>query len=186
MKNFNLNSIVKIGIFGALVIVLSLTPIGLITIGPVRVTTVHIPIIIVGVLEGKTVGALVGLIFGLFSFFQHLSGISVLSFMFINPLVSVFPRIMIGYTSGLIYEKSKHIKHITRLIFSSIVGTISNTFGVLFFAYIFFASRIGKVLNKDPLAFILGIASTNGVAELILACIVVPVVCLRLNKIKNS
>ena len=33
----------KIGVFGALTIVLGLTPLGMIPIGPVRVTTLHIP-----------------------------------------------------------------------------------------------------------------------------------------------
>ena len=36
----------KIGVFGALTIVLGLTPLGMIPIGPVRVTTLHIPTIV--------------------------------------------------------------------------------------------------------------------------------------------
>lgn len=188
MKNFNVNSIVKIGIFSALVIVLSLTPFGLIPLPflPIRITTVHIPIIIIAILEGKTVGFFVGLIFGLFSFFQHLSGISPLSFVFINPLVSVFPRAMIGLLSGYVYELTSGKSNIIRSFVASIVGSITNTFGVLFFMYIFFAKKLLEVTGINPLKFVLGIAFSNGMGEVIVACIIVPLVVLKLKKVKEN
>lgn len=185
MNKINVKSISKIGIFSALLIVLSLTPIGLIPIGPLRITTVHIPIIIIAILEGKEIGLFVGLIFGLFSFFQHLSGISILSFIFINPLVSVFPRAMIGYLSGYFYEKSKVNDNI-KLFLSSVIGTVTNTFGVLFFAYIFFAEKIQSVLKINALKFIFGIISTNGIGEIVFACLIVPFVVKKLRKSRAS
>ena len=42
----------KIGVFGALTIVLGLTPLGMIPIGPVRVTTLHIPTIVAALVAG--------------------------------------------------------------------------------------------------------------------------------------
>lgn len=186
MKKFNVGFISKIGIFSALVIVLSLTPIGLIPLGPLRITTVHIPIIAIAILEGKEVGFFVGMSFGIFSFLQHLSGISPLSFIFINPLVSVFPRAMIGFFAGLVYEKTAKLSNMIRLILSSIVGTLTNTIGVLSFAYIFFASRIGSTLKVNPLNFILGIISTNGVGEVVLACMLIPLIVLKLKKANKN
>lgn len=185
MNKINVNSISKIGIFSALVIVLSLTPIGLIPLGPLRITTVHIPIIIIAILEGKEIGLFVGMIFGLFSFFQHLSGISILSFIFINPLVSVFPRAMIGFLSGYFYEKFKASENL-KLILASIIGTLTNTFGVLSFAYIFFADRIASTLKVDPLKFIFGIISTNGIGEVAVACLIVPFVVKKLRKSRTK
>ena len=138
MKNISTKSITKIGILSAIVIILSLSPIGFIPLGPIRITTVHIPIILIALIEKPTVSFFVGLIFGLFSFFQHLSGISPLSFMFINPMVSILPRALIGigtyYT--FIFVK-KYIKNIFNVVFASMVGTMINTFGVLSMAYIF-------------------------------------------------
>ena len=112
MKNISTKSITKIGILSSIVIILSLSPIGFIPLGAIRITTVHIPIILIALIEKPTVSFFVGLIFGLFSFFQHLSGISPLSFMFINPMVSILPRALIGvgtyYTFNFI---KKYIKN---------------------------------------------------------------------------
>ena len=71
MKNISTKSITKIGILSAIVIILSLSPIGFIPLGPVRITTVHIPIILIALIEKPTVSFFVGLIFGLFSFFPQ-------------------------------------------------------------------------------------------------------------------
>lgn len=44
--------------------VLGLTPLGIIPIGPLNATILHVPVIIGAVLEGPVVGFVIGLIFG--------------------------------------------------------------------------------------------------------------------------
>ena len=91
MKNISTKSITKIGILSAIVIILSLSPIGFIPLGPVRITTVHIPIILIALIEKPTVSFFVGLIFGLFSFFLQNFQLSVFLFQFpTNPNFPVF------------------------------------------------------------------------------------------------
>ena len=84
------------GIMGALCIVMALTPIGYIPIGPTKATIIHIPVIVAAILEGPLVGAIVGLIFGLSSILNALLFPTVTSYVFLNPLVSVVPRILVG------------------------------------------------------------------------------------------
>ena len=184
MKNISTKSITKIGILSAIVIILSLSPIGFIPLGPVRITTVHIPIILIALIEKPTVSFFVGLIFGLFSFFQLLSGISPLSFMFINPMVSILPRALIGigtyYT--FIFVK-KYIKNIFNVVFASMVGTMINTFGVLSMAYIFCSNQIYEVLKINPAKFLFGVAISNGIPEIIVCSILVPMIYKSLQKI---
>ena len=57
--------IVVIGILGAITVVLGMTPLGFVPIGPLNATTMHIPVLIAAFIEGPVVGAFVGLIFGL-------------------------------------------------------------------------------------------------------------------------
>lgn len=59
-----------VGMLGAISVVLGLTPLGFIPIGPAKATIMHIPVIIGSIIEGPIVGLLIGLIFGGFSMFQ--------------------------------------------------------------------------------------------------------------------
>lgn len=187
MKNISIKEISKIGLFSALIIILSLSPLGFIPIGAIRITTIHIPIVIIAILEKPRISFFVGFIFGLFSFFQHLQGISTLSFIFINPFVSVLPRALIGvcaYYSYVFFKK--HLNNTISLVLSSVVGTFINTFGVLFFAYIFCKNQIYEVLKIDPKKFLLSVALTNGIAEIIVCSIVAPIILKKLLSRKKS
>ena len=55
------------GFFIALQIVMTVTQIGYIPIGPINVTTMHIPVILAGIFLGPNYGAAVGFVFGLTS-----------------------------------------------------------------------------------------------------------------------
>ena len=57
-------------LFIAIEILMVMVPfLGFIPIGPLRATTLHIPVIIAGIVLGKNKGAQVGLVFGLSSLF---------------------------------------------------------------------------------------------------------------------
>lgn len=63
-------------------------------------TTLHVPVIIGGILEGPIVGLVLGLIFGVFSWLQ--AGILGVV-MFQDPLVAILPRLFIGITAWAAY-----------------------------------------------------------------------------------
>lgn len=104
VKKFDVRKMVIVGVLGGVSAVLGMTPLGFIPVGPTRATIMHIPVIIGAILEGPIVGALVGLIFGLFSIFQALTNPTPVSFVFLNPLVSVVPRVLIGIISYYVFE----------------------------------------------------------------------------------
>ncbi len=96
-----------VGILGGISIVLGMTPpLGFIPVGPTRATIMHIPVIIGGaIVEGPLVGGLIGLIFGLFSMFQAATNPTPpVSFVFLNPVVSILPRVLIGVVTYYVYE----------------------------------------------------------------------------------
>ncbi len=108
-KAFNARNIAVIGLLGALTAVLGMTPIGFIPIGPTRATIMHIPVIVGSILYGPLVGGFVGLIFGIFSIINALVNMTVVSFVFLNPLISVVPRVLIGIGSYYAYKGVKTI-----------------------------------------------------------------------------
>ncbi|WP_353094375.1 ECF transporter S component [Tissierella praeacuta] len=129
-KGFSVRKMTIIGVLGAVSVVLGMTPLGFIPIGPTRATIMHIPVIIGAIMEGPVVGGFIGLIFGLFSIFQAMTNPTPVSFVFLNPLVSVLPRVLIGVVSSYVYTilrklgKSK-TKTILYFIWLVIVGYLS-------------------------------------------------------------
>lgn len=108
-KKFSVRKMAIIGVLGAISAVLGMTPLGFIPVGPTRATIMHIPVIIGALIEGPVVGAFVGLIFGLFSIFQAVTNQTPVSFVFLNPLVSIVPRVLIGITSYYVYNGLKNL-----------------------------------------------------------------------------
>ena len=238
MKRDNVLSIRRmtiIGILGAISIVLGMTPLGFIPIGPTRATIMHIPVIIGAIVEGPIVGAIVGLIFGLFSIFQAITNPTPVSIVFYNPIVSVLPRVLIGITTYYTYNAIKKLGNKNTMIvlnliwaaiivylsygiyqniinsdsilmilinvlliiivliiayytfsklksksldiiIATIVGTLTNTVGVLSLIYLLYAERFVAGLGLDistARSTIFGIAITNGIPETIIAIIIV-------------
>lgn len=176
------------GMLGAITVMLVFTPLGLIPLGPFNATTLHIPVIIGAIMEGPIVGASIGLIFGVTSLIKHLTAPIPISFIFWNPIISVIPRILIGIISYYFYRSIiKVIKNDKASYFlTGIVGTFVNTFFVLGFAYIIYAKDLVEKFSLPGGAgpFLLGIATANGVPEMLLSAIITTSVVAALKKIK--
>ena len=109
------------GVLGAISVVLSITPLGLIPVPNLSsyATTMHIPAIIGGIIGGPGVGALVGLILA-FSTLHLFAG---------NVLACFLPRILIGVVAYYIWRWSG--KKDWGIVLGSLGGTFTNTIGVL-------------------------------------------------------
>ncbi|MBC8587952.1 ECF transporter S component [Paratissierella segnis] len=247
-SKFNVRKLTIIAILGAISAVFGMTPLGFIPVGPTRATIMHIPVIIGAIMEGPVVGGCVGLIFGLFSIFQAITNPTPVSFVFLNPLVSILPRVLIGIftyyvynalrkignkkTMGILYvlwiliilylgngiyidivEKKpiyllltnvaliiltlilayfthKNLKRSSLdIIISTIIGTLTNTVGVLIMIYFFYGEKFVEALGQDisiARKVIFGIGITNGIPEIIIAIIIVTVVVGALKKETND
>ncbi len=123
-EKFNVRKMAIVGILGALTAILGMTPIGLIPVGPTKATILHIPVIIGAIMEGPVVGAFVGLIFGLFSIYSAITSPTPISFAFLNPLVSVLPRILIGITSYYVFKALKNLGSKKTLVLLNVIWAL--------------------------------------------------------------
>ncbi|RAO99541.1 membrane protein [Petrotoga sp. 9PW.55.5.1] len=178
--------LVTISLLSGISFVLGFTPLGFIPIPPANATTMHIPVIIGAILEGPVAGMVIGLIFGVSSIIQALLRPNILSFAFINPLVSVLPRILIGLVSYYSYwlvlkffssekEKVSKWKESVSVGVSAALGTLINTAGVLGMMYLIFSERIATAMGVGTNAVggvLLAIALTNGIPEIIIAVLI--------------
>ncbi|MEF9991513.1 MAG: ECF transporter S component [Paraclostridium sp.] len=189
-KKINVRQMAIIGMLSAISIMLSMTPLGFIPIGPVNATIMHIPVIIGSIIEGPIVGGIIGLIFGLTSFMRAITMPSPTNFMFMNPIVSILPRVLMGIATYYIYKGVfKVTKNLSiASMCSGFLGSIINTFGVLGMVYILYAQRYVEAIGGDTStagAVILGIAATNGIPEAIIGALVVSGVVIILKKSKK-
>ena len=189
------------GIMSAFSILLSLIPsLGYIVVPltPITITTMHIPVIIAAILEGPVVGGFVGLIFGLSSMYTAATIFAGLptAFVFLNPLVSVFPRILIGIAAHYAYAGMNKLtrKKGVSAVTGAIAGTLTNTIGVLGMIYLLYAQQYVDAIVKasetpvvvtSAFVFIFGGVLLNAVLEVVLSALVSTPVVYALNKIKR-
>jgi uncharacterized membrane protein len=131
------------GVLSALVIVLGITGLGAIRIPPVSIVIMHVPVIIGAILEGPVAGLVLGFLFGVFSLVQTaiMPGTEAA---FLNPLISILPRLFIGPATWLVYYALAHtgkpaaetdtrrpVVEIIAIGASAFAGTLTNTVLVL-------------------------------------------------------
>ncbi|MCK9218198.1 MAG: ECF transporter S component [Firmicutes bacterium] len=183
VKSYNsIRKMAVTGMLAAVSILLGSTPLGFIPVGPTKATIMHLPVIIGAIIEGPLVGAGIGLIFGIFSMIQAVMAPTITSFVFLNPLVAVLPRVLIGLTAYYTYKMTK------KSSVTAAIGTLTNTIGVLGMIYLIYGAQFAEALGQEKAragALILGIATANGIPEIIVAILVVTAVVAALKKIKK-
>ena len=188
-RRIKTNQLTTIGMLSAICVVLGLTGYGFIPLPGAKATIMHIPVIIGSIIGGPMVGMTIGLIFGIFSIMQNIMAPNILSFAFINPLVSVLPRVLIGLTSYYVYKLNFIKNDSIRIGLATVIGSLTNTFGVLTMIYILYAAKFAASKGIDPsiaAKTIYGIAVINGVPEAIIATIITIPVILSIKKIKKN
>lgn len=189
-KKLEVRKMAIVGVLAAISIMLSMTPLGFIPIGPTNATIMHIPVIIGAILEGPMVGITVGAIFGATSLLRAFTMPTITSFVLMNPLVSILPRVLIGVVAYYVYKLTVKL---TKNVFVSgwitgVIGSLVNTIGVLGMTYILYGARYAEALGKSAATaktVILTLIATNGIPEAIVGGFVVSAVCVVFNKRKK-
>ncbi len=185
-KRLGTRQIAVIGMLSAVSILLGSTGFGFIPLPMAKATIMQIPVIIGAILEGPVVGVAVGLIFGLFSIYQNLTNPTLLSFAFLNPVVSVLPRVLIGVTAYYSYRLPFIRNQIVRIGIGAAIGSLTNTAGVLSAIYFIYAAQYAAVNGIDATAAgkaIFGIALVNGIPEAVVAVVVTIPAVLAVQKV---
>ena len=124
----------------AVTVIMAIIPqLGVITIGVATVTIMHIPVIVAGLVLGLRAGLINAFVFGLSTLFVALTrGASPFDLLFINPLVSILPRLVFGLSVGVVANiTKKYIKNFSiSAIITAIISTIVHTTAVVIAAFI--------------------------------------------------
>ncbi|GMQ63229.1 ECF transporter S component [Vallitalea maricola] len=188
-KRISTRKLVLASVMVAITIILAYTPLGLIPLPPINPTILHIPTIIIAIVEGPIMGLVVGLGFGVATLIKaFIMPASPLDPLFMNPLISVLPRILIGITSYYAYAMIKHLLGKTKKYeslavgFGAVIGSFTNTIGVLGMIFIVYSDFIKDKLGVEAKALVYSVATTSGIAEAVLAAAVSILVVYSLKK----
>lgn len=187
-------SLVEMALFAAIIVILSVTPLGYIPLFFMNATTIHIPVIIAGIVLGWKKGAFCGFVFGLTSFLNATFKPIVTSFLFtpliapgnlLSLVIAFVPRILIGIVAFLVFKalfKATNRKSLSMFI-AGVAGSMTNTILVMGMAYIFFAKPYAAATDiavDGVLKAVCGVMVVNGIPEAIIAGLIASAVCTAL------
>lgn len=195
MKDKKTLEMAQMAVLIAIILIMAFTPLGYLKTVGLEISLITIPVVIGAMVIGPKAGAVLGLIFGLTSFYQcfgmSLFGAALLN---INPfltfLVCVPTRTLMGWLAGVTYKAVSKVDKIrtVRYFVGGLSGGFYNTLffmGVLILCF-WNSSYIQEINasmgNLNIIAFVAAFAGINGLLELPAACIVGGIVSQALDK----
>lgn len=175
----NTKNLTLLSAFYAILIIIQFSPIAQISLGIYTITIMH-TIVLIGIfIFGFKESLSLGLAFGLLSMFNAIMFQTQASIVFVNPLVSVLPRVLFALFAFSTYQL---IKRKNNMIYYGVwagLSTFVHTTLVLFSIYFFSSENIN-------LKVIYTVVTTNGLIEVIMAAFIVPTIGFTLRKfVKN-
>lgn len=189
MRNKAVKEMAIAAIFIALIAVATFVPyVGYITIPPISITIIHIFVLIAALLFGWKQGLIAGVAFGVFSLIKaSTQPVGTPDYVFINPLISILPRVIFGVVSGLLFDLEEKINNVKKrsvvYVLTCIGMTVIHTVMVLTMFYLF--QDIMEVTDTFS-AIIQGSFTLNCLVESTSAAILAPAIALAVSKAKPS
>ncbi len=187
-------SVTLLGLLTAILMVLSMTPLGYLNIGPLAISFNMIPVAVGAAALGPVGGAVLGAVFGMTSFLQCLgiggsSAMGVILFD-INPFFAFVqrfvPRLLTGFLVGLIY------KGVRRFAKAGVAGGVAGFFAAFLNTVLFMGALVllfgntqyltDLMAGRNVLVFICTFVGINAVFEMLASTVVTAALCATLEK----
>ena len=185
-NKINLRKMTELAIFITIILVMKITGLSSIPVGPLVMTFTMVPIAIGAMLLGPVEGAVLGFVYGLTSLSDAITGASAMTGFFfqISPihtiLLTVGMRTLVGLFTGLIFKALKKIdsKKIWCYYVGGLLAPMLNT--ILFMGYIvlffykteFVQNLVTKLGAINPIMFVVLLVGMQGMIEWFTGCIV--------------
>lgn len=183
MKKLSIRNFVVLALLIAILLLMSMTPLGYLNIGPLAITLNVVPLAVAAVALGPVGGLICGCVFGLTSFLQCLGvgGSSAMGVMLfsINPFLAFVqrfvPRALDGLLLGWIYRGlSKKAKPYVACAITGFLSAFLNTLFFMTALLVLFGGTEyvqGLVAGRNLLVFVCAFVGVNAVAEMAAATV---------------
>lgn len=141
---------------------------------------IFLPTVLTGIVYGPVSGAIMGACAGMATLLRALLlPLSPFDYFFINPMVSVLPRIFIGvaaYYAFVLLHKRFKANAVISSAFAAGIGAITNTLLVVGALYIVNGQTMVEAMGMGFAAALFTLFTTNGVVEIGAAVIIMPII----------
>lgn len=183
-----------LGLLTAILLILSMTPLGYLNIGPLAISFNMIPVAVGAAALGPVGGAVLGAVFGMTSFMQCLGigGSSIMGVILfdINPIYAFVqrfvPRLVTGFAIGWIYRGAR------KFFGAAIAGSIAGFFAALLNTALFMGALVllfgntqyvqDLMKGQNVLLFICSFVGLNAVMEMLASTLVTGALCAALER----
>jgi len=195
-----IHRLTQLAILVAVIFLLTFTPLGYLTVGPIAATTIQMPVIVGAALMGPISGLILGFFFGLSAIIKVLTmpGADPFATMALShsPLaylvVCMGSRILMGWLTGLLAAGLKKLSPLTgkgsvlAYGITGFAGSVMNTVFYLGSLWLLCAQVIATYYGVDLSGvgdLVVGTAVAAGIPEAIVSCVVVAAVCRALESV---
>ncbi len=191
---FKPRKLTLLGLLTALLLVMSMTPLGYLNIGPLAISFNMIPVAIAAVVLGPLGGAILGGVFGITSFLQCLgiggtSAMGVILFEingFFAFIQRFIPRLFAGFLVGLLnraFHRAglRSVAYYLSGFFAAFLNTVLFMLAlVLLFGHTAYVQEL--IAGRNIIVFICAFVGINAVVEMAVSTFITGVVCRALEK----
>jgi uncharacterized membrane protein len=189
-------ALVQFSVMLAIEALFCFTPLGsLPAFGPIVATLGMVPVIITAILLGTKAGTLMGAFAGTFSFivWTFMPPSPIVAFIFTpfysfgelsgnlgSLLICFIPRILVGTVAGFVYgrlSKAMPGKTVLCISLSAVLGSLTNTFGVMGGIWLFFGTQYATIAGTAMMAIVVSTIVTSGVPEAAVSALIGSAVC---------
>lgn len=195
-KLSNTKFLAQLALLVAVELVMKITGLGSVPIGPIYMSFLTLPVAIGAILMGPLAGAILGGVFGFASFIDAISGASAMGGVlfqvapFKTFVLCVITRVLMGAFAGIIFKainkvlKNRTIAYSIGAISAPLLNTI---FFMGFLVIAFYDTRyIQKLAHTigatNPLTFVITLVGLQGLIEAVTCCVLGTIVSKALAK----
>ena len=178
-KKFSTRYLAEVALFVGVILVMKITGLSSIPVGPLVMTFTMIPIAIGSMLLGPLAGTILGAIFGLTSLYDAVTGKSAMTHFFfqespfLTVLLCVGTRALVGTATGWLFRLFSRVdkKHTWSYFAGGLLAPVLNTlFFMGFIVLVFYRSEfvqtlVSKVGASGPIMFIVLVVGVQGLVE---------------------
>lgn len=185
-KKVNVRYMTQLALLIAIELVMKLTGLGSVPVGPLYMSFLTVPIAVGAILMGPAAGAVLGAVFGLVSFYDAVTGVSIMTgtFFHLSPvhtfILCVGTRVLMGFCAGWVFRLLSRVdrKGIISYVLSALATPLLNT--LFFMGYIVLAfyssdyiqNMVASVGAANPFMFVILVVGVQGLVEAVVCAVV--------------
>ena len=185
-KKITTHYLVELALFIAIILVMKITHLTSIPVGPLNMTLTMIPIAIGAMLMGPLAGGILGLVYGFTSLYDAVSGASAMTAFFfqISPIhtiiLCVVLRTIVGAATGWIFLLVRKIDRTKTICYfvGGLAAPVLNT--LLFMGYIvvffyqteFVQNLVTSLGARNPFMFVVLLVGVQGILEAVAGLVI--------------